>query len=119
MNERVFRNLNSLEKEIIKRLVDAKDGYECLYEDLDVIKVEEMNDDGTMLELHHPKHDRPLNEGVKPWSVEGVFVDSDGYRVFIYLFLDSNNNLCQLEYCKEDGSEILSGIDPAKIKLII
>ncbi len=100
-----FRELNTREKQLVEKLLNASpQGFEELRTQLNYIKAEQIEGDGT-LRLQcvggtPSKYYTPV--------AEGVCKDADGADIAVILHLGKSGFMSMLEIIKYDGSPIIS-----------
>jgi hypothetical protein len=114
-----FREMSGHEVQIVKRLLEPDfTGREQVLADILDAKVRSINEDETILEFQLPSYQRPKGTGQRTLPVEGMFMDEDGIPVYVYLFVDVNSRLFELEFCKVDGSRIKRFPESSDVQLI-
>jgi hypothetical protein len=100
-----FRELNSREKDLLERLLSAAPhGRDELRTQLNHIKAEQIEDDGTLrLQCHGGTPSRYYTP-----VAEGVCKDADGADIAVILHLRKGGFMSMLEIIKYDGSQIMN-----------
>ncbi len=112
------RELFEYELEIIKKLISAAPGeHSELLADLDNVKVKPINPDGSIVEFLRPNYTWTREIETDMWPVEGHFEDLDGETVHVYLFIDKNNKLFELEFLKY-GDSVVQEVNVEQMHLL-
>ena len=114
------RLLEIIEQRILYKLLD-----QCTFDtsslrpQVAIIKVQNVNDDGSILRFENLKSAPPAPiPPIHFVPVEAIVSDTDGVKIHILLHL-REGRLYEMEYLKEDGTIIMKHPDPQEMKEFI
>ena len=101
MAQREFHDWESI---LIKKLLSNIDDNVKLLSQFNAAKAENLNPDGSIVSIKFPG--QSANSSGQEVLSEGVIFDSDNKRVEIILFVNSNDELFELELVKYEDDDI-------------